>query len=290
MRIVFEFIRVKTMSEEIVCLAPLFGEEETKPATPVYFDTDRPLEFVNLLKATQTLVDDTPIYILPQAIQIRTLNLSETAMIDAEFTPNNIRLCRDYPIRFEMRIDDFLNLMPKLRSKRDRKYLAVGIHKDLIAVEIENASFKIPIHDFVPIDGYNVKMFPLPKFPITTQVHVVLQDLLNAVERSKTISDVITFSLDTARENYLVVSSKGEISETSVKIPIYHWDNITAEDKTSYDLRLVLNALKALKKLGQSNDWVKIEFSRQYPVKITLEPGYPITYVSFYIAPKVEKD
>ncbi|MEM1554344.1 MAG: hypothetical protein QXJ72_05615 [Thermoproteota archaeon] len=278
---------------EIPSLAWLF--EESKPIVPVSFETNNPLAFVNLLKAVRTLVDETSIYVDPikQAIVFRTLDLAEVSLIDAIFIPERYEVQNhDYPFAFNMRIEDFTRLMPKL-SKKDYERLTVVIHGDHLEARIKDTTFKVPVYE-LGLVGYNVKMFPLPQIISHTRVDVVLADLIDAVERLKAITDYVELSYvedHSVLEKYLKVSGKGEISEFSTRIQIYNYDSYDENDKASYDLRRLLSILKALKRLSNDKtDWVKVEFSTDFPLKITLNPrNSPIQYVTYYVAPRMEK-
>lgn len=266
---------------------------ETKTIVPVRVEITEPLTFVNLLKTVSALVVETPIYIDPveKAILVRTLNLSEVSMIDAKFEPYSLEVKNDkYPFKFNITIHDFISLMPKL-SKKTSDFLVITINESYLEAQIGETRFKLPVYDVSLVDHHNVKMLPLPNLRFTSEIHVLFTDFLEAVKRMRTISPSVTLSLEDKGPMYsdkkLCVSAKGEITESTMKITVCNYEKFDNEDKASYNLKYLLDILSTMKRFVDKYDWIGISFSKDYPMKISLQK--PFVKIDYYQAPSMEK-
>lgn len=138
--------------------------------------------------------------------------------------------------------------------------------------------FVIPLLDIEKADTPSMNL----DFPATVEVNSSV--LTESIQDASLVDDAVTFNVT---KDHFIIQAAGDLSQVEVKLDkgsqdIYGMD-IKADSKSKYSL----DYLKKIDKASKLADSVKIQFGKDYPIKVTYKTPEKAE-VSYILAPRVE--
>jgi DNA polymerase III sliding clamp (beta) subunit (PCNA family) len=251
---------------------------ETPPSAHLVFP-DAVL-FSNAIKVARSVKDEAVFHIEDNCFTIRELDLSEVSMIDMTLGLWECRTSTS-PIRFLVKLDDLLQLMPRNLVKDEE--LKLDLEGNVLKVVARTKDGEVEFQMEVEKPDKD-KPLPLPRITLNNVFNVDASALVNAVTTPKYMGDRVKITVENSYPPVLVVEVAGDVTKKVSKVQITGYENLNDGDSSSYDLTRLSAFLKALKSLRLPS--LKVGFSSKLPMKISASLDH--LSLDYYLAPRVE--
>lgn len=241
------------------------------------------------LKDTKYLKE--PIFIISELVNEATLKVDEDKIELIAMDPGNVSMVIfkllstafvEYdvkkPVELTLNLDHLKQILKRVNAD------------DLITLELVNNKLKIELkskstrtfHLSLINSENTIKKVPNLDFPLKIETNTSLFD--QAIEDMDIISDSVSFIIDPKK---FTIEANGTL--TNAKVDLFHDNGIKIQTKDNYSSRYSLEYLKKMIKASKLSDDVVIQFSKDYPLKLS----YKITdkmLMEFILAPRVSTD
>jgi hypothetical protein len=241
--------------------------------------------FSNAIKVARSVNDLAVFHIEDNCFTIRELDLSEVSMIDMTLGLWECRTSTS-PIRFLVKLDDLIQLMPKNLVKDEELKVDLEAHAregNVLVVLARTKDGEVEFQMEVEKPDKD-KPLPLPRIALNNVFHVDASALVNSVTTPKYMGDRVKITVENSYPPVLVVEVAGDVTKKVSKVQITGYENLNDGDSSSYDLTRLSVFLKALKSLRLPS--VKVGFSSKLPMKVSASLDH--LSLDYYLAPRVE--
>ena len=162
---------------------------------------------------------------------------------------------------------------------------------DLITLEVDDGKFNITIQGAtkrrfsLPIIDIEEKSQKIPELSFTAKITCDASTLNEGIEDVSIVADSVSFI---AEKDKFTILASGDLNKASVEIKQDEKTKIITEEarvKAKYSIEY----LKKMVVGGKLSDTAIIEFSKDYPLKLTYKEIDKVS-LSFILAPRVEND
>lgn len=162
---------------------------------------------------------------------------------------------------------------------------------DTLILEQEENKLKIVLQStstrtfYLPLIDMDDKEQKIPSLNFSSRVNTLSSLLNDAVDDVDVVGESVIFAIQD--ENF-IISSKGDLSKATVEIPVDSQTKIESSDD-SVKAKYSIEYLKKMIQGSKLSDKVLIEFSKDYPLKISYVVKDKVE-LSFVLAPRVDND
>ena len=162
---------------------------------------------------------------------------------------------------------------------------------DILTLEQEENKLKIILQStstrtfYLPLIDMDDKEQKIPNLSFCAEIKTLSSLLNDAVDDVDVVGESVTFGV---QSETFVVASKGDLSKATVEIPADGQTKIECSEdgaKAKYSIEY----LKKMIQGSKLSDQVVIQFSKDYPLKITYAVKDKVE-LSFVLAPRVDND
>jgi proliferating cell nuclear antigen len=162
---------------------------------------------------------------------------------------------------------------------------------DTLTIEQEENKLKIILQStstrtfYLPLIDMDNKEQKIPTLSFSAKISTLSSLLNDAVDDVDVVGESVTFG---AQAEQFIVASKGDLSKATVEIPADGQTKIECSEdgaKAKYSIEY----LKKMIQGSKLSDHVTIEFSKDYPLKISYLVKDKVD-LSFVLAPRVDND
>lgn len=125
---------------------------------------------------------------------------------------------------------------------------------------------------------------PELEFPLRVETNSVIFE--NAIEDVSIVADSVAFIVD---KNKFLIKSEGNISDANVELVTDEETDINMEGDDKFSAKYSVEYLKKIVKGGKLADRVKVQFSKDYPLKVEYNLMDKLG-LTFILAPRVSND
>jgi proliferating cell nuclear antigen len=248
-----------------------------------------------LFSAVKALSEEASLELMPEGARIKVMDPSHVAMVDLwmpSFSFYEYGFSGEKPVRLPIAFEDLLKAFPRIdKETRLRIFPPAPVRKrkerDRIVLSFEGKLRKAL--EIELLDGEEISEERIPELNLKFQVEARLcvEDFLEVVRDAKKVASYLRIE---ATRDSLTLSAAGDSKK--LRVPLTIADRLlslevspeASEVKATYRLEYLEAALEALRPLTET---VKVEFSKDYPIRIgeVLPNGIEVSYA---IAPVVE--
>lgn len=236
---------------------------------------------VNLLKNTLTsiaeIVDEVVLKISEEGISIRAADRAMVAAVDLKLSASAFDSFEvSEPLSIGVNLENLISIL-KRASVRDR--ITLNLKNSQLEILIQNSGKRRFLVPLLEITQEEVPQIEQLKF--TASIELSSDVLESGIKDASIVSDVILFE---ALPNRFFMIGEGDISKTELELEKDSLESLKVEEeaKARYPLDYLNKMIKA-KKIAEK---VRIEFGKDYPLKLTFQAGDKCT-LSFVLAPRV---
>src|SRR3989344_1184219 len=144
-----------------------------------------------------------------------------------------------------------------------------------------------------PSDTFNLSLLHLEdrehkvpelEFPLRIETNSVIFE--NAIEDASIVADSVGFIVD---KNKFIVKSQGNISDANIELATDEETDISIDSDDKISAKYSVEYLKKIIKGGKLADRVKIQFNKDYPLKVEYNLMDKLG-LTFILAPRVSND
>ena len=225
------------------------------------------------------LVNETRIKIGNEGLELISMDPANVAMVIFKLLPTAFA---EYKVEQPADIAvNLTNLKQILRRANPTDILTLELAENKLRIQLKSSStrtFNLPIID---IEEKEQKA-PELKFPISIQTRSAL--LNEAITDADVVAESVSFS---AKQGMFSMHAEGDLNTAAIEIKEDENTkiNVTEEAKSKYSVEY----LKKMIEGGKLADTVKIEFNKDYPLKLTYATIDKLM-LSFILAPRVDTD
>jgi len=125
---------------------------------------------------------------------------------------------------------------------------------------------------------------PELEFPLTVETNSVIFE--NAIEDAGIVADSVAFIVD---KDKFLIKSEGNISDANVELVTDEETDIRMENEDKLMSKYSIEYLKKIVKGGKLADRVKVQFSKDYPLRVEYNVMDKLG-LTFILAPRVSND
>jgi len=237
----------------------------------------------NLFKAIGSVVDEANFVVSPEALKIKALDPSRTAMVDFELPKeafSEYEVTEEIPLCLSL--ETVLKLMRKATKDENVEFL---LNESTGKLEIkftkENSVRQFALSTLEPDTQGSM---PVPKLNYLVTAKLVVSDFKSRIEDAQLTDTIVTV---TAQKEKIVmdtegslISSHSEIKKGSMSLVSYE---VKEESRAIYTL-LYLEPI--VKEASPTADTVTIQFATDMPMKLSfdIQQGK----LEYYLAPRIE--
>jgi len=225
------------------------------------------------------LVNETRIKVSSEGIELIAMDPANVAMIvfklfPSAFTEYNV----EKPVDIAINLANFRQI---LRRANPTDMLTLELADNKLKVQLKSSStrtFDLPIID---IEEKEQKV-PELKFPVSIQTS---SSVLNeAIGDADTVAESVSFI---AEPGVFALNAEGDMNTASIEIKADDTTKIEATEKVKS--KYSVEYLKKMIEGSKLADTVKIEFNKDYPLRVTYATIDKVM-LSFILAPRVDND
>jgi proliferating cell nuclear antigen len=225
------------------------------------------------------LVNETRIRVSKDGIELIAMDPANVAMVMFKLFPSAFT---EYSVEKQVDIAvNLANLKQILRRANQTDMLTLELAENKLRIQLRSAStrrFDLPIMD---IEEREQKV-PDLKFPVTIQMPATA--LNEAIGDADTVAESVNFI---AEPGVFKLNAEGDLNSAAIEIKEGESTKIEAKEKakSKYSVEYLKKMIEG-SKLAEN---VKIEFSNDYPLKLTYATIDRVM-LSFILAPRVDTD
>ncbi len=174
------------------------------------------------------------------------------------------------------------NFKQVLRRVKANDTLTLELDENKLKITLQSAS-KRTFH--LPLIELDENEQNVPDLSFTASINTKSSLLNDAVDDVDVVGESVVFS---ASEKLFSISSKGDLSKASVDMPADESTTIVCAEE-GLKAKYSIEYLKKMIQGSKLSDTVKIEFGKDYPLKIFYSVKDQIE-LSFILAPRVDND
>jgi proliferating cell nuclear antigen len=231
----------------------------------------------------------------PEGARIKVMDPSHVAMVDLwmpSFSFYEYGFSGEKPVRLPIAFEDLLKAFPKIdKETRLRIFPPAPVRKrkerDRIVLSFEGKLRKALEIELLNGEEISEERIPELNLKFQAEARLCVEDFLEVVRDAKKLASYLRIE---ATRDSLTLSAAGDSKK--LRVPLTIADRLlslevspeASEVKATYRLEYLEAALEALKPLTET---VKVEFSKDYPIRIgeALPNGIEVAYA---VAPVVE--
>ncbi|MBN2454226.1 proliferating cell nuclear antigen (pcna) [Candidatus Woesearchaeota archaeon] len=225
------------------------------------------------------LVNETRIKVVKEGLELVAMDPANVAMVVFKLLSSSFK---EYKVEKESEIAINLNNFKQiLRRANQTDVLTLELEENKLKVQMKSAStrtFSLPIID---IEEREQKV-PSLNFPVSIEMDA--SALNEAIEDAGIVAESVSFVAETGK---FMLQAEGDLNSAAIEVKSGSDTKITAKEsvKSKY-------SVEYLKKMIQGSklaDKVKVEFNKDYPLKLTYNTVDKVM-LSFILAPRVENE
>jgi proliferating cell nuclear antigen PCNA len=262
-------------------------KEETKPAEekPYLFRArikDGFKLFKTMFETMGNLIDEATIKIDKGGISTITADRAMVAVVDLNVPAT---VFEEYDLdKTEKASINITNFVSILKRANPQDELIVELTKSQLIMSLKSVAtrkFTIPL-----LDLGEVELPPIDQLQFASNVRIKSEVLKTGIEDAKLVSDSVVFQ---STLNKFAMRSQGDISSADLELEKDNPSLLGLESKGEIKARYPLDYLKKLDKLFGEFEEVKIEYGKDYPLKLTAEIQDK-GKIAIIIAPRVSEE
>jgi len=176
---------------------------------------------------------------------------------------------------------DLNNLKQVLRRAKPNDQITVEVEDNKLKITIKGGSLRT-FH--LPLIHVEEKEQKVPDLKFTATIHTDSSVLNDAIEDADIVGESVTFIAEPKR---FAVSATGDLNKANIDIDADDKTKITVHDKAKS--KYSIEYLKKMIQGSKLSDKVKIEFSKDYPLRLEYLEQDKVQLV-FILAPRVDND
>jgi proliferating cell nuclear antigen PCNA len=137
----------------------------------------------------------------------------------------------------------------------------------------------------VPLMDLDVDTLSIPEMEYQAEFNLASANFASLMNQLKLFGD--TMGIECSEEKIQLSSESLELGKMSVEINIDDLNSFAIDEGEKLDLSFSLNHLYNVAQFHKLSKQIELKFSNNYPMKILYYLGDDNTYISFYIAPKI---
>ncbi len=238
-------------------------------------------QLLNFFATANILTDEATIQLTPENLNIRMMDPSRVAMIDAFLGKNVFEeyVC-EQPQKIAVNMNEFLKIL-KRAGKEDQTKIALTPKNRLEVTFIgqNNRQFTLPLLE--PDEN----SIPIPKINFNTTAKLVASGLNMLVEDAQLVTDHVQFQ---SEPDTLKMQGNGDLmtlNSTLQKGNTLLELEVKEPSKATYSLSYISEIMKAATTLS---DLAKLEFASDMPLK--LDFLLQDACLTFFLAPRIETE
>ncbi len=175
------------------------------------------------------------------------------------------------------------NLKQILRRAKPNDMVSLELDESKLKIQLRSESvrtFSIPIIDLEEKE----QRIPQLNFPVLVEINSV--HLSEAIEDADIVAEAVSFM---AEPQKFIIRAEGDLSSVNVEMKESSDTKVTLEGKEKIKAKYSVEYLKKMMQGAKLADKVKVQFNRDYPLKIEYNTIDKVL-LSFILAPRVEND
>jgi proliferating cell nuclear antigen len=140
-------------------------------------------------------------------------------------------------------------------------------------------------HFNVPLMDLDIDTLSIPEMEYQAEFNLSSTNFANLMNQLKLFGD--TMGIECSEEKIQLSSESIELGKMSVDINIEDLNSFAIDEGEQLNMSFSLNHLYNVAQFHKLSKYVDLKFSTNYPMKLIYYLGDDNTYISFYIAPKI---
>lgn len=227
------------------------------------------------------LVNEAQFKIRPEAIELIAMDPANVAMVIFKLLSSSFT---EYNVDKEILLGiNLTNLKQILRRAKPTDMVTLELEENKLKIQLKSDStrtFHLPLID---IEEREQKI-PDLKFPVAIQTNSVF--LNEAIEDVDIVAESVSFI---AEPKKFILQAHGDLSNATIEINADETTKIELASKDKIKSKYSVEYLKKMIQGAKLADKVDIQFSKDYPLKLTYN-AIDRLMLSFILAPRVEND
>jgi proliferating cell nuclear antigen PCNA len=137
----------------------------------------------------------------------------------------------------------------------------------------------------VPLMDLDIDTLSIPEMDYQAEFSLSSTNFANLMNQLKLFGD--TMGIECSEEKIQLLSESIELGKMSVEIKIDDLNSFAIDEGEQLNMSFSLNHLYNVSQFHKLSKHVELKFSNNFPMKILYYLGDENTYISFYIAPKI---
>lgn len=187
----------------------------------------------------------------------------------------------DKPEKVPINMTNFVSVLKRANPKDE---MTMELTKNQIIISLKSVAtrkFTLPLLDLA-----EEELPPIDQLHFASNVKIKSEVLRTGIEDAKVVSDSVVFQ---STLNKFAMRSQGDISSSELELEKDNPSLLGLESKEEVKSRYPLDYLKKLDKLFGEFDEVKLEYGKDYPMKLTAEIQDK-GRISIVVAPRVSEE
>lgn len=235
--------------------------------------------FKNVLSTVGEIVDEVIFKVSKDGLSLRAADRAMVAAVDLKISSKAFdSLEVDEPLNIGINLE---NLISVLKRASARNKVILDLKDSQLEVRIENSSKRKFLLPLLEITQEEIPQIDQLEFQAKAEVS---GDILESgIEDADIVSDAVSLK---ASPSSFIMRAEGDVTQSELKLEKGSEGLIDLDSKEEVLARYPLDYLKKMIKAKKISDTVKIEFGKDFPVKLTFEVKDKCT-LSFVLAPRV---
>lgn len=236
-----------------------------------------------------------PISIISELVSDVNLRISKDKLELIAMDPANVvmvvfRLLSNAFVEYEVKKErvislslDNLNQVFRRIKSSDTLILELDDEKNRLKVKLRGNTNRVFNLSLLDLEDRENKI-PELEFPLKVETNSVIFE--NAIEDAGIVADSVAFIVD---KNKFLIKSEGHISDAQIELMTDEETDIQVDGDDKFAAKYSIEYLKKIVKGGKLTDRVKLQFSKDYPLKVDYNLLDKLG-LTFILAPRVNND
>ncbi len=226
------------------------------------------------------LVSEASFKITPESIELVAIDPANVAMVIFKLLSSAFV---EYDVKEEQTVGLNLNNLKQVLKRAKPS--------DLLTIEVSDNKFNITIQGStkrrfsLPIIDVEEKPQKIPELSFTARITTESGLLNEAIEDASVVADSVSFIVE---DKKFLIMAEGDLNTVSIELKEDETTKIQVED-SKVKAKYSIEYLKKLIAGSKLSDTVLIEFSNDYPLKLTYKELDKLS-ISFILAPRMEEE
>ncbi len=233
----------------------------------------------NVFSTIGEIVDEVVLKVNKDGISLRAADRAMVAAVDLKLSSKAFDSFEvDEPLNLGINLENLISVL-KRASAKDK--ITLNLKDSQLEVKLENSSkrrFVLPLLEIT-----QEELPQIEQLEFQTRAEVNGEVLESGIEDADIISDAVLFK---ATPSAFILKAEGDVTQSELTLEKENEGLISLEASEEITARYPLDYLKKMIKARKISDVIKIEFGKDFPLKLTFQAGDKCT-LSFVLAPRV---